>query len=102
MLIRGTTPVIILKINTGIDLTTVDICHVTIVNEGGSNKIIYEDVLVDAENNLVRFEVPQEDSFKFKAGKIKLQLRVKLQNGSVLSSKIITTTIGDVLEEVVL
>ena len=102
MLFRGTTPVIILKVNTEIDLSTIELCHVTIVNEGGSNKKTYENVDIDTENNQISFQMTQEDTLEFIAGKIKIQLRAKLFNGTVVSSKIITTTIYDVLEEVVL
>ena len=46
--------------------------------------------------------MPQEDSFKFYAGRINIQVRLKLENGTIRASKILTTTLNDCLEDVII
>ena len=99
---RGTNPLIILHIDTEIKLQYVTACRVVVSTEGGSVKIAYTDVRIDPENSTISFQMPQEDSFKFYAGNIKIQLRLKFQNGMVRASKILVTTLNDCLEDVVI
>ena len=103
MLGRGTTPVIILNIkNDDFDFDTISKCHVILENELGSNEKTYDNIRVDGENRRLLLELTQEDTFGFYSGNIKLQLRIKLRNGSVVHSKIIATSIENCLEEAIM
>ena len=99
---RGTNPLIILHLNTELDLNYIDACRVVVASEGGTVKIAYTDVTINAEENTISFQMPQEDSFKFYAGRIKIQVRLKLENGTIRASKILTTTLNDCLEDVII
>ena len=99
---RGTNPLIILHLSEEIELEYVDVCRVIISSESGTVKKTYTDVTIDTQEHTVSFQMPQEDTFQFYAGKIKLQLRLKFQNGMVRASKILTTTLNDCLEDVII
>lgn len=99
---KGTNPLIILHLNTDMDLNYIDTCRVIISSESGTVKITYTDVTINAEESTITFQMPQEDSFKFYAGKIKIQVRLKFENGTIRASKILTTTLNDCLEDVII
>ena len=99
---RGTNPLIILHTKDDIDLTYVDVCRVIVSTESGMVKKAYTDVTIDPVEHTITFQMPQEDSFDFYAGKIKLQLRLKFQNGMVRQSKILITDLNDCLEDVII
>lgn len=99
---RATTPTIILNVNTELDLSMIEKCHVTIKSENGGTSITYNDVNIDIENNKISFTMTQEETLKFNVGKIKLQIRAKLTNGAVVPSNIIVTTMNEILEESIL
>lgn len=103
---RGSTPTVILNITPSVkselDLSLIDICHVTLESQSGSTSITYEDVEIDIENKQIKFQMSQEDTLKFDVGKIKIQIRVKLKNGAVIPSNIVITDMNEILEEVIL
>lgn len=99
---RGTNPLIILHLDTELDLNYIDTCRVIVSSESGTVKIAYTDVTIDAQKNTITFQMPQEDSFKFYAGAIKIQVRLKLENGTIRQSRILTTTLNDCLEDVII
>lgn len=99
---RGTNPLIILHLNTELDLNYIDACRVVVASESGTVKMTYTDVTIDTEEHTISFQMPQEDTFKFYAGKVKIQLRLKFQNGTIRASKILTTTLNDCLEDVII
>ena len=100
---RGTTPTIILKItNKDFDMSTISICHITIQNETGRNKKIYENPSIDTENKTISIELSQEDTLNYEIGNINLQVKIKLDSGRVIASRIITTSMNKILEEQIL
>ena len=102
-LYRGTTPTIILKIkNDDFDMSTIEICHVTIVNESGRNKKIYDNPTINTEEKTISIELSQQDTLNYETGNIQLQTKIKLNSGRVIASRIITTSMNKILEENIL
>lgn len=97
---RSTTPIVILRIkNEDFDLDLVKTCHVTIESELGLKKLIIEETKLNNEDKTISFNLTQKQTLDFSVGKIKIQLKVKLRGGSVIPSKIIETTMKEILEE---
>lgn len=100
---RSTTPTIILNVkNEDFDMSLIDVCHVGIKSESGTVKQIYENPIIDVENKRIVITLSQEDTLRFYVGKVKIQVKAKLKNGSVISSKILKIDIKEILEEEVL
>ena len=97
---QSTTPTLIFNIiNEELDLNEISICHLTIESENGRERKIFENTQIDVENKKITVNLTQEDTMLFHVGNIKLQLKAKLGNGQVIVSKIIKTTMNEVLEE---
>ena len=102
-LYRGTTPTIILHVtNEDFNMENISECHVTIQNDNGTNKKVFENPTIDVEEKTISVPLSQEDTFSFKYGNINIQARVKLISGSVIASPIITTNMNRILEETIL
>ena len=102
-LYRGTTPTIILHVtNEDFNMANISECHVTIQNDNGTNKKVFENPTIDAEEKTITVPLTQEDTLSFKYGNINIQARVKLISGSVIASPIITTNMNRILEETIL
>lgn len=99
---RGSNPLVILNLLTDLDLTLVDECHAIVSSESETHKIVYDNVDLDNEEKTATFQMSQEDTLSFYPGRIKVQLRIKFQNGSVKVSKIVETDMHDCLEDVVI
>ena len=100
---RGTTPTIILSVkNKDFDMSTISICHVTIQNDNGKNKKVFENPIIDVENKTISVELTQQDTLDYEYGNINLQVKIKLTSGRVIASRIIVTTMNRILEETVL
>lgn len=96
---RSTTPTIILNVrNDDFDMNTIDICHVTIKSDDGLRKVLYENPDIDVENKQIRITMTQGDTKLFNVGKIKIQIKAKLDNGTVIPSQIVYTTMKEILE----
>lgn len=101
-MIRSTTPTIVLKIkDQAFDMTSIDICHVTIENDSGRNKktFIVDSERIDAESKTISVDLTWEDTEAFEEGVIDIQLKIKLTNNRVIASKIVNTTMDRILEE---
>lgn len=102
-LYRGTTPTLSFKIeNEDFDMTKIEICHITIQNKGGENKTVFDSPTIDTENKIISVELDQEDTLKYKEGKIELQIRIKLDTGRVVATPILVTEMNKILEETIL
>lgn len=102
-LYRGTTPTIILRItNEDFDMNDIDVCHVTIETDCGKNQKIFEDPTIDIEAKTISVTLTQQETLSYKYGKICIQAKMKLKSGTVIASKIITTTMNRSLEEQIL
>lgn len=100
---RSTTPTLIFNIkNTGFDMATIDICHVTVEGFMGTPKIIYENPDIDTTNKKISVVMSQEETKQFDVGNVKIQLKIKLNNGSVVCSPVITKDMNEILEEAIL
>lgn len=100
---RVTTPVIILKIkNDEFDMSSIDTCHVTLESENGLTQLIITNPIIDYENKKVQVNLTQEQTSKFDCGFIKVQMKIKLNSGSVVPSKMIKINMKEILEEEVL
>ena len=99
-LYRGSTPIIALKVkDPDFDMTKIGVCHVTMVNDSGRNKKVFEDPAIDIEERTIVVDLSQEDTLAFEKGNIELQARVKLlDTDRVIVSPIILTTMKDILE----
>ena len=97
---RATTPTLIFNIkNKDFDMTTIAICHVTIEGFMGTPQIIYEEPDIDVVNKTISVVMTQAETKQFAVGDVKIQLKIKLDNGSVICSKVIQSTIQEILEE---
>jgi len=97
---RSTTPTLILNVkNEDFDLNTIDICHVTIESENKLHKLCYTDPIVDVERKQIRITMTQNETAMFDEGKVKIQVKAKLDSGAVIPSKMILTNIKEILEE---
>lgn len=101
LIFRGTTPTIILRIkNENFDMDTIDVCHVTIQNDNGKNKKVFENPNIDVEQKTISVPLSQRDTLDYQYGNIDIQMKIKLKDsGTVISHKILTTTMDKILEE---
>lgn len=98
---RGTTAVITLNITTTLDLNSISNLSVTFESKNGTKQRIYglNDVAIDEENHKIIVSMSQEDTLMFSVGKIRVQLKLKLNNGKVYASNIKETTMNEILDE---
>ena len=97
---RSTTPTLVLNIkNEDFDMSTIDVCHVTIESKLGTQRKIYEEPEIDEENRRIIVSMTQEETKIFNVGTVKIQIKIKLVNGAVISSKMITALVKETLEE---
>ena len=99
---QGTTPTLLFNIKpTTFDVSTLDLAHITLKNiKGGKQKTF--DAIIDVEERTLAVNLTQEDTLGFDVGKIKVQGKFLLNNGKVISSKEIVTTINEILERTIL
>ena len=102
-LYRSTTPKIILHIkDEEFDMSSIDICHITIENDSGRNKKTFDNAEINENARTITLELTQEETAAFEPGMINLQLKLKTHDGKVLASRIVNATINDILEEAVI
>ena len=100
---RGTTPTIILRItNKDFDMSSIDVCHITIQNDNGKNKKIFEHPTIDVEAKTISQELTQQQTLDYDYGNINVQVKIKLNNGRVITHPIITATMQRILEEAII
>ena len=97
---RSTTPTIILNIkNEDFDLSLINICHVTLESESGQTSLRKTAPEIDVENKKISITLTQEETAKFSTGIVNVQLKIKLNNGTVIPSKIVKIDMKKILEE---
>ncbi len=97
---RSTTPTVRLNVkNQDFDMSQIRVCHVTMESENKLNKLVIEDPIIDVEHRRIQFRLTQEQTLGFNVGNIKIQVKIKLTNGSVISSQIVRTSMNEILEE---
>ena len=96
---RSTTPELIFHIkNTDFDMTDIEICHITVESADYAHMIVYENPEIDTEKKTIKQFMSQAETKAFNVGGIMTQLKVKLNNGSVICSPIIHTDMKEILE----
>ena len=99
-LYRSTTPTIIMKINDEeFDMTEIEVCHLTIENDSGRNRKIFPNPEISLEDRTIIQTLTQDEMNSFETGTLYLQLKIRLINGTVIASKIVSTTLQKILEE---
>lgn len=99
---RSTTPVIIIEIDNEepeFNMDMINKCHLTIESLDGLHKIKYESPIIDRENHQIRQMMTQSETKMFNVGKVKVQLKVRFTNGSIVPSEMMVSTINEILEE---
>ena len=82
---QGTTPTI--EIKTDIDLTPMAQVQLTVEDRKGNRLTINQEELTISEDT-VTFQLSQKESLSLSPGRVRLQLRVKTNDGDVLASNI--------------
>ena len=82
---QGTTPTI--EIKTDINLTPMAQVQLTIEDRKGNRLTINQEELTISEDT-VTFQLSQKESLSLSPGRVRLQLRVKTNNGDVLAYNI--------------
>jgi len=82
---QGTTPTI--EIKTDINLTPMAQVQLTIEDRKGNRLTINQEKLTISEDT-VTFQLSQKESLSLSPGRVRLQLRVKTNDGDVLASNI--------------
>lgn len=102
MIFRGTTPVIMLKINNeDFDAADIALCHIAIENDSGRNQKIFT-ASIDTENKILSAELSQEDTLAYEQGYIYIQAKIKLNNDRVITHEPIRVQLKDILEKEIL
>ena len=99
---RGTTPTLTFKAN--FDLDT--IINLTIVfKQGGEIKLkkYLQDCEVDTGHKKISVTLSEDETIEFIPNKdLHIQIRIRFEDGTVISSKVMTIYIDDILEENIL
>jgi len=97
MITKGTTPTVALTV-TDFELKDTDTIHLYFSQDKKMRfKKVTPDVIVDG--NTVKTTLTQEETFKLKKGKVKIQFRLKTASGTVLASGIAYDQVVDVEDE---
>ena len=89
---RGTTPNIVIKVNSDLDLSAMEQIWVTFKNKSAEKNYDKEVIEVDAVNNTLSLTMSQEDTLAFQTcgsmqGKVEVQLRLLDDEGMAYASK---------------
>lgn len=100
---RVTTPTIVIQIDDDtFDMSSIDICHIAIANNSGRNLKIFNPTDIDTVKRIIYLDLSQEDTKLYETGDIDIQLKIKLNNGKVVPSEIMRTTMQRIMEEDIL
>ena len=99
---RGTTPTLTFKANFDLDTIT----NLTIIfKQGGEIKLkkYLQDCQVDTKNKNISVTLSETETIEFIPNKdLHIQMRIRFEDGTVISSKVMTNYIDDILEEDIL
>lgn len=98
-MIRGTTPTH--TFNLPFDTALIDKIKITYA-QNGVVVLTKEKADCKFDGNAATVKLTQEDTLKFDASRVQIQIRVLTMGGDALASDIVTKTCGEVLEEGVL
>ena len=100
-IIRGTTPTIIVSIQTEIDLSELSAAWVYISQQGKVrvNKAL-TDIEVDTENRTLSLELTQTDTLALKAGiETFFQIRLRMEDDTALATTAAKITVKEIYKE---
>ena len=101
---RGTTPNIVIKVNSDLDLSTMEQIWVTFKNKSAEKTYDIDVIEVDAVNNTLSLTMSQEDTLAFQTcgsmqGKVEVQLRLLDDEGMAYASNINEVNLLRILKE---
>lgn len=101
---RGTTPNIVIKVNSDLDLSTMEQIWVTFKNKSAEKTYDKDVIEVDAINNTLTLTMSQEDTLAFQTcgsmqGKVEVQLRLLDDEGMAYASNINEVNLLRILKE---
>lgn len=93
---RGTTPLHI--ITTDVDLSDAVVIYVTYKQK---RDVVLEKTKEDMEVSAdgLRIHLTQEETLKFKASDVRIQIRARFEDGSAIASNIMVASIDEILKE---
>lgn len=101
-MIRGTTPTLICRLKTALDLNTVVEAALTIKGDNYSKTWKSEDLMIDAAEKTVSLSMTQEETLQYSSGKVEVQIRFLTNTGKALATNIVKTSMSRILQEGVL
>lgn len=101
---RGTTPNIVIKVNSDLDLSAMEQIWVTFKNKSAEKTYDIETIEVDAVNNTLSVVMSQEDTLAFQTcgtlmGKVEVQVRFLDDEGFAYASNISEVNLSRILKE---
>lgn len=97
-MIRGTTPTIVLTIDTSLDLQKMKQIWVTFENLVHERTYIKEEVQIQSDNSLV-IQLSQQDTLKFCEGTVSVQVRLLTEDDKAYATNIQTLSVKQILKE---
>lgn len=100
-MVRGTTPILTMQINSDIDFDDIKEIWVTVKDKFAELNYSLSDqlVTVDAENKIITVVMSQEDTLSLHEPNVNMQVRL-LTNGNIAyASAIKTVLLSDILKE---
>lgn len=100
-MIRGTTPILTFKVNTELDLSTVEKAEITFKSVSGTKEKTWglDRLVINVEQHKIFLHLKQDETLYFSTGSIQIQLRIKMDNDMVYASKAVTSTLDKILKE---
>lgn len=99
MVMRGTTPSLIIKVNSNLNLSTLSVLWVTIQQETYQKTYTLDDVEIDAAQKKISVYMSQEETLKFSEGYANIQIRGLTSDNKAVASKTKNIEIGRILKE---
>lgn len=96
---RGTTPSIVYKLDTELDLNDLTQVWVTIESSKIEMTKDITQVSIDDTEKTITVPLSQDDTLQFKAGKVKCQMRLYFNDTSAYATPITELTINDILKD---
>ena len=96
---RGTTPTLTFKAN--FDLNTIKNL-IIVFKQGEKVKLekYFQDCKIDIENKNISVKLSEDETMEFIPNKdLHIQMRIRFEDGTITSSKVMTNYVDDILEE---
>lgn len=96
---RGTTPTLTFKANFDLDTIT---NLIIVFKQGEKVKLekYFQDCQIDIENKNISIKLSEDETMEFIPNKdLHIQMRIRFEDGTITSSKVMTNYVNDILEE---